>query len=222
MSATADRKPTLILVHAAGRGGRSWRAVAPLLSDAFEVLTPDLPGFAGAPGPFRMSDAALAIAQLAADHRPPVALCGLSLGGSVAAMVAADRPELVSRLVMSAPGVSAVGHERVTRWYRRMPGWLVRRVTDLPDRAAWLAMVDEIVAMDLAEPLSRVAAPTLVLCGSRDRSNLREARFAAERVANGRFLLIPHVGHAWPVTQSRLFATVVRPFLTARATADQD
>ena len=29
------------------------------------------------------------------------------------------------------------------------------------------------------------------------------------------FYLVPHVGHTWAVTQPKLFATVIRPFLTA-------
>ncbi|HEU0239427.1 MAG TPA: alpha/beta fold hydrolase [Micromonosporaceae bacterium] len=221
MAATADRKPTLILLHPAGRGGRTWHKVAPLFTDAFEVLTPDLPGFAGRPGPFRMSTATREIAELAAAHNPPVALVGLSLGGSVAASVAAEHPHVVSRLAMSAPAIRSTGHERVIRWYRRVPGWLVRRVTDLPDRAAWLALVDELVATDLTDTLPRISAPTLVLCGSRDTANLADAHLAADTIANARFLLVPHMGHAWPVTQPRLFAKVVTPFLTMPAPADR-
>jgi len=220
MPPTANRKPTLILLHPAGRGGRTWHKVAPLFSDAFGVLTPDLPGFAGRPGPFRMSSATRAIAELAAAHEPPVALVGLSLGGSVAASVAAEHPHLVGRLVMSAPAVRSTGHERVIRWYRRAPGWLVRRVTDLPDRAAWLALVDELVATDLTETLPRISAPTLVLCGSRDTANLPDAHLAADTIVNARLLQVPHMGHSWPVTQPRLFAKIITPFLTVPTTAD--
>src|SRR5215470_586681 len=110
-------KPTLILLHAAGRGGRSWRGVAPLLGDAFNVLTPDLPGFAGAPGPFSMGSAIRTVAELAAPHAP-VRMCGLSLGASVGLATAAKHPDLVDRLVLSAPAIVSAGHERVIRWYR--------------------------------------------------------------------------------------------------------
>jgi pimeloyl-ACP methyl ester carboxylesterase len=213
----AGTKPTLILVHAAGRGGRSWRGVVPLLADEFDVLTPDLPGFAGAPGPFRMADAVASIADLAATHRPPVLLCGLSLGASVAAVVAANHPELVDRAVLSAPAIRTSDHDTAVRWYRRAPGWAVRAVTDLPDRAAWVALIDAMVAIDLTETLPRISAPTLVLCGGRDKANLAEAELAGRTIPRGSFALVPHVGHAWPVTRPSLFATVVRPFLTASA-----
>jgi pimeloyl-ACP methyl ester carboxylesterase len=215
----AGTKPTLILVHAAGRGGRSWRGLVPLLADDFDVLTPDLPGFAGAPGPFRMADAAASIADLAAAHRPPVLLCGLSLGASVVAVVAANHPELVDRVVMSAPAIRSADHDAAVRWYRRAPGWVVRAVTDLPDRAAWLALIDAMVATDLTETLPRISAPTLVLCGGRDKENLADAELAGRAIPRGRFVLVPHLGHTWPVTRPRLFATVVRPFLTASAPA---
>ena len=79
MSDLRETKPTLILLHAAGRGGRSWQRLTPLLSDAFTVLTPDLPGFNQAPGPFTLAAAVDAVAELAAAQTRPVRLCGLSL-----------------------------------------------------------------------------------------------------------------------------------------------
>jgi 3-oxoadipate enol-lactonase len=215
MSDVPATKPTLILLHAAGRGGRSWRGLTPLLTDAFTVLTPDLPGFNDAPGPFTMAAAVDAIAELADACPPPVRLCGLSLGASVALAVAAAHPDVADRVVASAPTIDGARHPRVTAAYRRAPGWAVRRLTDLPDRAAWLSLVDEIAVLDLVDDLRRIAARTLVLCGSRDRANLAEARLAGQTIPNGTFYLVPHVGHTWPVTQPKLFAPVIRAFLTA-------
>jgi len=215
MSTVAETKPTLILLHAAGRGGRSWNGVAPLLADAFTVLTPDLPGFNDEAGPFTMAAAVSQIAELAGAQQPPVRLCGLSLGASVALAVAAEHPDLADRVVASAPAIDGARHPRTVAVYRRAPGWAVRRFTDLPGRAAWLSFVDEIAAIDLLDDLSRITAKTLVLCGSRDRANLPEAKLAGDAIPDGHFYLVPHVGHAWPVTQPKLFATVVRPFLTA-------
>jgi 3-oxoadipate enol-lactonase len=215
MSDVPEKKPTLILLHAAGRGGRSWHAVAPLLADAFTVLTPDLPGFNDAPGPFTVAAAVRHIAELANTQPSPVRLCGLSLGASVALAVAAEHPDLADRVVASAPAIHGARHPRTVALYRRAPGWAVRRLTDMPGRAAWLSFVDEIAAIDLTDDLPKITAKTLVLCGSRDRANLPEAKLASDAIPNGAFYLVPHVGHAWPVTQPKLFATVVRPFLTA-------
>src|ERR1700742_928107 len=119
MSDEAETKPTLILLHAAGRGGRSWNGVAPLLADAFTVLTPDLPGFNDAPGPFTMAAAVRQIAELARAQQPPVRLCGLSLGASVALAVAAEHPDLADRVVASAPAIDGARHPRTVAVYRR-------------------------------------------------------------------------------------------------------
>ncbi len=220
MSDVPTTKPPLILLHAAGRGGRSWRGLTPLLTDAFTVLTPDLPGFNNAPGPFTMAAAVDAIAELADACPAPARLCGLSLGASVALAVAAAHPDVVDRVVASAPAIDGARHPRVTAVYRRAPGWAVRRLTDLPDRAGWLAFVDEIAALDLTDELSKIDARTLVLCGGRDRANLAEAKLAGQAIPNGTFYLVPHVGHTWPVTQPKLFATVIRAFLTASVRDD--
>jgi 3-oxoadipate enol-lactonase len=215
-------KPTLVLVHAAGRGGRSWRGAQDRLSDAFEVHAPDLPGFAAAAGtPFTMAAAVRAISELAGAHRPPVRLVGLSLGASVAIAVVAAHPDLVDRLVLCAPAVRPADRPRTMAVYRRAPGWLIRWVTDLPGRSAWLALIDELATIDLTDVVRAVTVPTLVLCGRRDRENLADARFTADAIAGARLVVVPHVGHVWPVTQPKLFDAVVRPFLTAsRVTAE--
>ena len=210
-----EPKPTLILLHAAGQGGRCWQRLAPLLTDTFTVLTPDLPGFNDAPGPFTMAAAVDAVAELAIAHERPVRLCGLSLGASVALAVGAAHPDLADRIVASAPAVDGARHPRVTALYRRAPGWAVRRLTDLSGRPAWLSLVDEIATLDLVDELPKISARTLVLCGGRDRANRAEAELAGQAIPNGTFYLVPHVGHAWAVTQPKLFATVIRPFLTA-------
>jgi pimeloyl-ACP methyl ester carboxylesterase len=71
------------------------------------VLAPDLPGFGeSAPvGPgFDLEATAAALADpLAWRAGKPFDLVGNSLGGAVALMIAAQRPELVRRLVLAAP-----------------------------------------------------------------------------------------------------------------------
>lgn len=81
--------------------------MAPLLAAGRLVATPDIPGF-GASSPagpgFALDDVADALADgLAARVPVPFDLLGNSLGGAVALVLAARRPELVRRLVLAAP-----------------------------------------------------------------------------------------------------------------------
>lgn len=92
---------------------------------------------------------------------------------------------------------------------------MVRRFADVPGRAAWLAIVDAVEVIDLRPALARIAAPTLVVCGRRDRHCVADARAAAAAIPGGHLLLLSHVGHAWPPYHAKLFASVATGFLSA-------
>ena len=215
-----DDRPTLILLHGAGWAGRMWRRPAELLADEYEVVTPDLPGFSREPTPvrFTMDGAVTAVADLARAHRPPVHIVGFSLGANVAAEVAAAHPDLVDRLMLLAPTLRpAADSPKTLRRYRRLPNFVVRRFADVPDRAGWLAFLDAIEKVNLAPKLPAILAPTLVVCGERDRLNLPDAKAAADAIPGGRFLALPHLGHAWPPSQPKLFTTIVKGFLAVES-----
>ncbi|QMU67160.1 alpha/beta fold hydrolase [Streptacidiphilus sp. P02-A3a] len=206
-------RPTLLLVHGSGQGARMWRRQLASLSDRYHVVAVDLPGFGCSPGPFSMARAVAGVARLAERHRP-AHVCGISLGSVVAAGVAAERPELVDRLVLSGPVIApARSGPGLIRRYRRWPGWLVRAVTDVPDRAGWLAVVGAMEATDLTDLLPSITAPTLVLCGQRDRECLPDAHTMAAAVPAAHLVVVPHVGHLIPVTAPKAFDAVVGGFL---------
>jgi pimeloyl-ACP methyl ester carboxylesterase len=97
----------LVLLHGVGASRGVWRRVLPRLARRHRVLAPDLPGFGGsdpAGDGFDLDAVADALAAGLADRCDvPFALVGNSLGGAVAVVLAARRPDLVRRLVLAAP-----------------------------------------------------------------------------------------------------------------------
>ena len=97
----------LVLFHGVGASRVVWRHVTPLLAPRRRVIAPDLPGFGeSAPaGPgFDLEPTARALAdRLAEAAGGRFDLVGNSLGGAVAVELAAIRPDLIRRLVLSAP-----------------------------------------------------------------------------------------------------------------------
>ncbi|MEV6026574.1 alpha/beta fold hydrolase [Streptomyces sp. NPDC052036] len=206
----------MVLVHGAGQGGRMWRRQLGALSDDFHVVAPDLPGFGGTPGPFSLTAAVERVAEIARRLRP-VHLCGHSLGAIVVARAAAENPDLVARLILSggpeiAPGKTSPRRLRIER---RRPGLLVRALSDLPDRAGWIDVLDALQTSDLSRVLPRIAAPTLVLCGKRDRSGLPDARQTAAAIPGAHLSVVPHAGHLLPMTAPHAFNAIARAFLAS-------
>jgi len=96
--------PPFVLVHGLGGSHANWIAVARPLSARFRVLALDLAGFGRTPLAGRaatvQASADLVARFLEQVVRAPAILAGNSMGGLVAALLAAARPELVSRLIL--------------------------------------------------------------------------------------------------------------------------
>lgn len=112
---TTGSGPVLVLLHGLGSSGRDWEYQVGPLADEYQLIIPDLPGHGRSgkpPGPYSISRLADDIAALVEEvAQPPVAVVGISLGGMVGFQLAADRPDLVSRLVV----VNALPAFEVTR-----------------------------------------------------------------------------------------------------------
>jgi pimeloyl-ACP methyl ester carboxylesterase len=96
-------RPVVVLVHGFGSSLYVWKDVLPLLAPAHDVIALDLPGFGASDRPADRSFGELPGAVLGLmDHLgvERAALVGHSMGGAVVAVVAADRPERVSALVL--------------------------------------------------------------------------------------------------------------------------
>jgi pimeloyl-ACP methyl ester carboxylesterase len=94
---------TVLLLHAGIADSRMWRPQVDALEAAGRrVVAPDLRGYGGRPhepGPFSH------VRDVESLLDAPAAVVGNSLGGRVALELALLRPELVTRLVLIAPGL---------------------------------------------------------------------------------------------------------------------
>jgi pimeloyl-ACP methyl ester carboxylesterase len=111
----------LVLLHALGSSSHFWEPVLPALTERFEVIAVDLPGFGASHGlapPLRPTPAALAAAVAAALDEAGVHgahVVGNSIGGWVALELARLRP-LASLTLLSPAGM----WPRNTPWYCRL------------------------------------------------------------------------------------------------------
>ncbi len=123
--------PALIFLHGWLVDHQSWYAVARQLAPQYRCVLIDLPGFGTST---KVSSAltysARSIAGILAKALPrvvetPFTLCAHSFGGSIAFLIAAERPPLLQRLVVVAPVVypprigfsgSLLKIPRVGRW----------------------------------------------------------------------------------------------------------
>jgi pimeloyl-ACP methyl ester carboxylesterase len=102
--------PTAVYLHGLGGTATNWTDLAGLLAGHADGLAIDLPGFGLSPPTsspdYRMATQAQAVATIL-DERggPPVHLLGNSMGGGIALLLAAARPDLVRTLTLISPAM---------------------------------------------------------------------------------------------------------------------
>ena len=206
--------PSIVLLHALGGRAADWDVVAGPLSAHRRVYAVDLRGHGDSewPGEYSlelMRDDVLALLDSAGLDA--VDLVGHSLGGVVAYLVAAARPQRVRRLVLEDVPIP---RPRPVVEPERPEGELdfdwemvlaVRRQLDDPD-PAWF------------DDLARITAPTLVIWGG------PQSPMSAERVGElaqrieGAQLVTIDAGHLVHATRPAEFVAAVAAFLGQPAT----
>jgi pimeloyl-ACP methyl ester carboxylesterase len=234
----------LLFLHGAG-GLRGWPPFLESLARSFRVIAPDHPGFGRSEGLEELDD----VVDLALYYTEFIAAMGLerpylvghSLGGMIAAEVAAIAPEAASKLVLVAPvGLwldehpvldffAATSDELATALFHDPGSPMAREMMMLPsDPEAQLeAMLERtknlsaagkflwpIPDKGLKKRIHRIVAPTLLLWGSSDR--LVPPIYGEEflqRIDGARLTLVKGASHMLPFEKSDEFVEVVTDFL---------
>src|SRR3954469_14380932 len=105
---TGGRGPVLLLLHGMANSSQTWERVAPLLSERFTLLAPDLLGHgesATPRGDYSLGAHTTGVRDLltALGHER-VTVIGHSLGGGIAMQFAYQFPERCERLVLVSSG----------------------------------------------------------------------------------------------------------------------
>jgi pimeloyl-ACP methyl ester carboxylesterase len=120
--------PPLLVLHGGSQRWRSYRTLLESLQERWHVYAPDLRGHgasAWTPGRYRLWDyAADMIALLERFIGEPAAIVGHSMGGEVAVIVAAERPDLVTAVIAIDAPLSADEARRTVLPDRERLAWL--------------------------------------------------------------------------------------------------
>jgi pimeloyl-ACP methyl ester carboxylesterase len=227
---TIGAGPPLVLIHGLLGSGRWWRHNVAALAIHFHLHLIDLVGFgASCRGQrFVLSQAAN---QLAAWMRsvgiPRAALIGHSMGGLIAAELAAAHPALVERLVLVNAATTPLGRS----YLRHACGLLglvpSLRPSFLPVLASdvlragprtMLQAITQLLAADMTARLASIEVPTLLVWGARDTLiPLRVAEALTTQLRGVRLVLIPAAGHNPMWERPVAFNQAVLTFLRAAA-----
>jgi len=234
----------LVILHSLLTDRTSFDAVLPGLEG--RVVVPDLPGFGttdrGGPDLVDHADQmAAAIEAIFGDS--PVTLLGNGLGAFVALALAAERPDLVTRLILvgcgvgfpasakgafvdmaaavEAEGMAAVVPTALRRIFTE--GYLGAHPEEAAARTEVLLRTDPVAfvtacrglaTLDLTERVGDVRAPTLIVVGEEDAAT--PPALAADlqgRIPAAQLVVLPGLAHAPQIQDPDSFLRAIVPFM---------
>lgn len=240
---TGAGEPALLFLHYWGGSARTWQAVMSSLSPDFRCLAYDQRGWGESDAPlqgYSLRDLALDAKEiLRALGIQRYVLVGHSMGGKVAQLLAAERPDGLEKLVLVAPATPTPqdipeparlaqlhAYDNRENALKALEFLTAQPVSDdlreqiiadnlaaaLPAKLAWpTASAYE----DISAEVGQIAVPTLIIAGEQDRQDPveQQEREVLPRISGATMRIIPNCGHLIPVDQPRQLADVIRAFV---------
>jgi pimeloyl-ACP methyl ester carboxylesterase len=222
--------PPVILLHGLAGSARWWRRNTPALGRSFTVHAIDLPGFGSSrrEARFVLDDApAQLVATMDRLGVERASIVGHSMGGLVAAGLAAEFPERVDRLVLVDAGFLSLdphlrhritGPMRTLRWTSPslLPTLAWDSIRSGPIRLA--EATTQLLRADWRAKLSRIQASTLVIWGEHDAvCPIGIGRSIVAVVPGSRLVIIEGAAHNPMWERPEAFDREVLAFLRAGA-----
>ncbi len=224
-----SKEPALVFIHYWGGTGRTWDLVAKQLSERHRCVAPDLRGWGGSEKTatnydlhVQADDVAAVIQTLGLSS---YILVAQSMGGKIAQILAARRPNGLQGLVLIAPAppsplevpkeqrdgilesyqseagvdvaLSIITHRKLSPELRQQ----VIEDTLGGAPAAKIAWPQEGMALDITKLVGNINVPTTIIVGDADKVESEAAlrREFESRIPGSDFIILPGVGHLSPL-----------------------
>jgi pimeloyl-ACP methyl ester carboxylesterase len=224
---SAEGEP-LVLIHGLAESSRVWYRNVPALAERYHVYLVDLPGFGSMRHLRRYFDlhecSSWLDGWMQAVGLTSAHMVGHSMGGYVAMALAALRPEKIQRLVLvdsigapfASPDLRRNQYQAFKAIGRTTPAFWPYIAYDYLRAGPVMVLkaAQQILALDAAEVVAAVQAPTLLIWGAEDDLvPLAMSRPLHERLAESRLLVLERANHFCMFEQPRVFNDALLRFL---------
>ena len=199
----------LMFLHGLGQSADSWKEVQDLLADYPSEALDLFPAGVGT-----YQEAKERIYQDLSKEAEPFVLVGLSLGAALALELSSyDLPNLQA-LVLSGCPLKLAGNIPFyiqSLIFKLLPKRIFEKQG--ADKSLLVGVSEELKTLDLREIAKNCSYPTLLICGSQDKPNLKSMKDLQQLILNSQFQIIPDGPHILNRAKPKEFAEITRSFL---------
>ena len=199
----------LIFLHGLGQSADSWKEVQDLLADYPSEAIELFPTGVGT-----YQEAKECIYQHLSEETEPFVLVGLSLGAALALELSSyDLPNLQA-LVLSGCPLKLAGNIPFyiqSLIFKLLPKRIFEKQG--ADKSLLVGVSEELKTLDLREIAKNCSYPTLLICGSQDKPNLKSMKGLQQLIPNSQIQIIPDGTHVLNRAKPKEFAEITRSFL---------
>ena len=183
-----------IFIHGSGHRAESWKATLSCMKNSGDILCPDLASILkGKEAVYENLYAAFIEYCGRIDGR--IHLCGLSLGGILALNYTLDFPEQVKTLVLigTPHKVPKIMFRIQNMIFRFLPESVFQNMA-FNKRDTFL-LGNSMKNLDFSDRVKDITCPALIICGKKDRANMKSARYLRQNMKNAKLKIIQNTGH---------------------------
>ena len=199
----------LMFLHGLGQSADSWKEVQDLLADYPSEALDLFPAGVGT-----YQEAKERIYQDLSKEAEPFVLVGLSLGAALALELSSyDLPNLQA-LVLSGCPLKLAGNIPFyiqSLIFKLLPKRIFEKQG--ADKSLLVGVSEELKTLDLREIAKNCSYPTLLICGSQDKTNLKSMKGLQQLIPNSQIQIIPDGTHVLNRAKPKEFAEITRSFL---------
>lgn len=183
-----------ILIHGSGHKATSWKETIVFMESNKDILCPDLSSILRGKEA-NYSNLYSSFTEYCNKSSEQINLCGISLGGILALNYALDFPDKVKSLVLigTPHKIPKIIFSIQNIIFRFLPKTIFENMAF--NKKDTFILGNSMKKLDFSNKTQNLNCKTLIICGEKDRANLKSAYYLSENIKNTKLKIIENTGH---------------------------
>lgn len=197
-----------ILIHGLGQNSSSWDKTISYMPEQDHVVCPELSLFLKA-GESTYANLYHAFAEYCDNISGPLNLCGLSLGAVLALNYTLYHPEKVKSLMLIA------GQYEMPKTLLKLQSIIFKFMPETSfknigfRKKDFIQLTNSMIDLNFSTSLKNITCPVLLVCGEKDRTNIRATKRLANSITKAEIQLIENSGHEVNIDAPKELAEII-------------